>query len=399
MFLLSNTLSRGSFASRRAITLALKATYSSAPKPTFYHKDLQITEVSSRKTYPPKEKLVFGHTFTDHMLEAKWTRENGWETPRIVPYHDLQISPASSSLHYALQCFEGAKAFIGTDGKPRVFRLDKNMERMNRSVTAIGLEGFDGKEAEKCIEELIRLEKNAIPSGMGYSLYLRPTVISTEPTLGVRASNSALFYVICCPCGPYFPTGFKAVKLYADTDHVRAWPGGTGGFKLGSNYAPGMYPQFLANQKGYQQILWLFGKDNHVSEAGTMNAFVFWVNEQGVLELLTPELDGTILPGVTRDSILSIARKWGEFQVTEGKITMDQIVNAVREGRLREMFGAGTACVISPIKAVGYMGSEIQVPLDPNDPNVESGPLAKRLYNEIMGIQYGEIPHEWSRIL
>lgn len=204
-----------------------------------------------------------------------------------------------------------------------------------------------------------------------------------------------MFYTICSPCGPYFPTGFKAVRLYADTKYVRAWPGGTGGYKLGSNYASTMKPQNEAGKLNYQQILWLLGKDHQLSEAGTMNAFVFWVNEKGVLELLTPELDGTILPGITRDSILQIAEGWGEFQVTQGKITMDQIVLASREGRLREVFGAGTACIISPVKEIGYMGANVPVPLDPNDPTAESGPLAKRLYNEIMAIQYGEIPNNW----
>ncbi|OMJ07670.1 Branched-chain-amino-acid aminotransferase, partial [Smittium culicis] len=188
--------------------------------------------------------------------------------------------------------------------------------------------------------------------------------------------------------------------LYADTEHVRAWPGGTGNKKLGSNYDSGMYPSILAKEKGYQQILWLFGEDHLVTEAGTMNAFIFWVNDNGVLELLTPSLDdGTILPGITRDSILQIARKWGEFQVTEGSITMKQVLKASREGRIREFFGAGTACVISPVKEIGYNGMDIQIPLDINDPTSESGPLAKRIYNEIMNIQYGNVEHEWSTVI
>ncbi|PVZ98410.1 hypothetical protein BB558_005583 [Smittium angustum] len=391
------------FLLRSPLTSSLKnsryfsaAAYNAGNKDSFYHKDLSIEKVATPKSYPPKDQLLFGHTFTDHMLEAKWTRENGWEKPKIVPFHNLSLHPASSVFHYALECFEGAKAYRGKDGKVRMFRFDANMRRMNNSTASISLPTFDVEEAVKCVTELVKLESNAIPEGFGYSMYLRPTVIATEPTLGVRESNSALFYTICCPCGPYFPTGFKAVRLFADTEHVRAWPGGTGNSKLGSNYDGGMYPTKLANQKGYQQILWLFGEEHKITEAGTMNAFVYWTNEEGVLELLTPKLDGTILPGVTRDSILGICRKWGEFKVTEGSINMKQLIKASKEGRLHELFGAGTACVISPVKEVGYLGTNIPIPLDPNDPTAESGPLARRIYEEIMAIQYGDIPHEWT---
>ncbi|OMJ12853.1 Branched-chain-amino-acid aminotransferase [Smittium culicis] len=374
--------------------------YSSANKSTFYHKDLQITKSTKKLELQPKEKLKFGHGFTDHMLEAKWTREGGWEAPKIVPFHDLTLHPASSVLHYALECFEGSKAYKGEDGKIRLFRIKDNMKRMNSSTKHIALPEFDIDEAAKCIEELVRIDSRFVPEGFGYSMYLRPTMIATEPALGVNESNSALFYTIANPAGPYFPTGFKAVRLYADTEHVRAWPGGTGNKKLGSNYDGGMYPSILAKEKGYQQILWLFGEDHLVTEAGTMNAFIFWVNDNGVLELLTPSLDdGTILPGITRDSILQITRKWGEFQVTEGSITMKQVLKASREGRIREFFGAGTACVISPVKEIGYNGMDIQIPLDINDPTSESGPLAKRIYNEIMNIQYGNVEHEWSTVV
>ncbi|PVZ99482.1 hypothetical protein BB558_004457 [Smittium angustum] len=371
-FILRNPCTSSLKNSRYFCVAAFNASY----KDSFYHKDLSITKVDTPKSYPPKDQLLFGHNFTDHMLEAKWTKENGWEKPKIVPFHNLTIHPASGVLHYAIECFEGAKAYKGKDGKT-----------------------FDVEEAVKCITDLVKLESNAIPEGFGYSLYLRPTVIATEPKLSIRENSSALFYTICSPCGPYFPTGFKAVRLFADTEHVRAWPGGTGDNKLGSNYDGGMYLTKLANQKGYQQILWLFGEEHNITEAGSMNAFIYWTNEEGVLELITPRLDGTILPGVTRDSILSMCRKWGEFQVTEGSITMKQLAKASKEGRLHEVFGAGTGCIISPVKEIGYLGSNIPVPLDPNDPTSESGPLSRRIYEELMAIQYGDIPHEWTTIL
>ncbi|OLY83153.1 Branched-chain-amino-acid aminotransferase [Smittium mucronatum] len=380
-------------------SLSLSASYSTGKKDTFYFKDLEVTHSTTQKALVPKEQLKFGHGFTDHMLEVEWTRTGGWGTPRIVPFHNLSLSPAASVLHYSLECFEGSKAYRGDDGKIRLFRLEDNMKRMNASSSYLALPEFDTKEAAKCIQELVRIDNRFVPEGLGYSLYLRPTMIATEDALGVSESNSALFYTIANPTGPYFPTGFKAVKLYADTEHVRAWPGGTGNKKLGANYCGGTTPTLLAKEKGYSQILWLFGPQHNITEAGTMNAFIFWINEQGVLELLTPKLDGTILPGITRDSILKMARKWGEFQVTEGSINMEQVLQASREGRIKEFFGAGTACVISPVKEIGYAGNDIHIPLDINDPSSETGPLAKRIYNEIMNIQYGNTPSEWTTVV
>ncbi|PVV03639.1 hypothetical protein BB560_001868 [Smittium megazygosporum] len=365
-------------------------------KDTFYFKDLTITEAVNKASLPPKESLSFGATFSNHMLEVKWSAATGWGAPKIVPIHPFELHPGAKVLHYASECFEGAKAYKGPDGKPRVFRLDKNMQRLKNSVCALGLPDFDENEARKCIEELVKLEQDFIPEGNGYSLYLRPTVIGSEANVNTTASSEAIFYVVCCPCGPYFSSKFEAVRLYADTKHVRAWPGGTGGSKLGSNYAGGVVPTKLANQKGYQQILWLIGDDHQVSEAGTMNIFILWVNEQGELELITPELDGTILPGITRDSIITIAKGWGEFKVTEGRITMDQILKAEKENRLREVFGAGTACVVCPVKQIGFMDSVIDIPLEPGS---EFGPVTQRIFDEVTSIQYGKKQHIWSTAL
>lgn len=349
---------------------------------------------SPRPKFADKNALVFGKEFTDHMLEIEWDQKVGWKAPKISQYHNLSLSPASSSLHYALQCFEGMKAYIDDAGKVRLFRPLENAQRLNNSATRLRLPNFDEKAFLKCLNEFVKVDKEWIPKGKGYSLYLRPTLISTQNTLGVGPASSALLFVIASPVGPYYPSGFKPVRLLADEVNVRAWPGGTGSFKLGANYAGGIQPQTEAAAKGFSQILWLLG--DQVTEVGTMNMFVLWKNKNGKQELITPPLDGTILPGITRDSILSLCRKWGEFEVSEKKFTITDMMEASKEGRLLEAFGAGTAAIVSPIESITYKGSEIKVPVKPE---LGSGPLAKRILDTILSIQYGEGSNEWSVVV
>ncbi|KAJ2888856.1 branched-chain-amino-acid transaminase bat2 [Coemansia asiatica] len=362
--------------------------------------NLQKTLTTTPKPLLPKEELVFGHSFSDHMLTVNWTASAGWGKPEIKPYGPLSLDPSCSVFHYAFECFEGLKAYRDQSGNIRLFRPDKNMERMNQSAARLYLPQFDGKEVIECIKELLRTDARWVPEGKGYSLYLRPTLISTENTLGVHRANKAMLYVITSPCGPYFKTGFKAIGLYCDESNVRAWPGGVGNRKLGANYAPSVGPQVAAEKKGYQQVLWTIGEDHELMEVGTMNMFVYWRNELGELELITPPLDdGTILPGVTRDSILELTRAWGEFKVTEGKVNMKQIVKASNEGRLLEVFGAGTACVVTPVKRIHFKGSDYNIPLDPANPESQAGPITDRIYKTLFGIQYGEVPSKWSVVV
>ena len=237
-------------------------------------------------------------------------------------------------------------------------------------------------------------------TGDGYSLYVRPTAVSTHPFLGVGPSASCKMYTICSPAGPYYPEGFNAVSLFADKRHVRAWPGGTGGNKVGGNYGSTIQPQIESNEKGYSQVLWLFGDDDSITEVGTMNMFTLLKTRDGETELVTaPLTDGTILPGVTRQSILDLAREWGEFKVSERKLTMPEVVEAVEEGRLLECFGSGTAVIVSPIKLISYDGVDYSIPLDPSDPESQAGPMAARFYKAITDIQYGRQEHEWSVLL
>jgi branched-chain amino acid aminotransferase len=245
----------------------------------------------------------------------------------------------------------------------------------------------------ECLKSLLKLESKWIPEENGFSLYIRPTLIGTQNSLGVGPSNKALLFVIMSPVGPYYPEGWKPIKLLADDRYVRAWPGGTGNSKLGGNYAPCILPQIEANKKGYTQVLWLFGPERDVTEVGTMNFFLYWTNKQGEKELVTPPLDGTILPGVTRDSILQLARKWNEFKVSERKITIFDILDGVKENRVIEAFGSGTAAVVSPIKLISYHAVDYSIPIDTE---LGIGKLTKRFADTILGIQYGKIPSEWS---
>ncbi|KAF1319704.1 Branched-chain amino acid aminotransferase, partial [Globisporangium splendens] len=361
-------------------------------------KNLEIQRIKTPKTKLPKEQLTFGTTFTDHMLEIDWEQGKGWQNPVIRPYGPIAMDPASSALHYALQCFEGMKAYVGPKGEIRLFRPDMNMKRLNSSMKRLLLPQFDNDELTNCLKELIKLDKDWVPEGDGYSLYIRPTGISTHPYIGVGASLKAKIFIILSPVGPYYPEGFNPVKLFANDTYVRAWPGGTGGFKLGANYAPGIMPQAAAGQKGYSQNLWIFGPDHDVTEVGTMNLFIHWINEQGEKELITPPLTrGDILPGITRDSILTLAREWGEFKVTEGNVNMKQVQKAVHEDRVLEIFGSGTAAVVSPVSTINYLGEDLNIPLDGKDG--KAGKLAERVWKELSDIQYGRVEHPWSVIV
>jgi len=364
---------------------------------------LRVVQTAERKPRKPKEQLSFGKDFTDHMLEIEWTETDGWHAPTITPFHSLQLSPAASSLHYALQCFEGMKAYKDAQGRIRLFRPEMNMKRMNNSMQRLTMPSFDGDELIKLLGELLKLEECWIPEGDGYSVYIRPSAISTTNVLGLAKVQSVLLYAILCPAGGYFANGFKGVKLLADTENIRAWPGGVGHAKLGANYGPTVLPGVRGfEEKGAAQVLWLFGEDHLCTEAGTSN--VFFVIENAAtrrLELITPPLSrGDILPGVTRDSILTLASgsdsrfQYDDVHCVERDISMSEILQASKEGRLKEGFGAGTAAVVTPISAIFYKDEEIVFPTGEG-----AGPISTRLFNDIMDIQYGRIEHEWSHIV
>ncbi|KXS11918.1 branched-chain amino acid aminotransferase II [Gonapodya prolifera JEL478] len=367
--------------------------------PNIDSRKLTVELTQTPRTMPPLKDLVFGRLFSDHMLQIEWTAGKGWAAPKVMPYQKLKLEPSAVVFHYAIECFEGLKAYKDADGTIRLFRPEMNMKRLHKSAQRISLPAFDREELLECIKKLVRTDERWIPDKKGYSLYIRPTLIGTQESLGVGPSNRALLFVIMSPVGPYYASGFSATSIRATYEYTRAAPGGTGDAKLGVNYAPGIKPQVEAAKEGYQQNLWLYGKDHQVTEVGTSNFFAFWINEDGERELVTPDLDGTILHGVTRDSVLNLARSWNEFKVTERYLTMAELVKAAGEGRLLECFATGTAAIVSPIKTIGYKGEDIPVPLDPADPSSQAGPLARRFFDEIMAIQYGEKEHEWSVVV
>ncbi|KAM4748013.1 branched-chain-amino-acid aminotransferase, cytosolic isoform 2-T2 [Rhinophrynus dorsalis] len=359
---------------------------------SFKASDIVINLTSTPKEKPDPFNLVFGAEFTDHMLWIEWSMEKGWQRPVIKPLQNIPMHPSCSALHYALQLFEGTKAYRGEDGKVRLFRPKLNMERMLRSALRMTLPAFDKDELLQCILKLIEVDKDWVPQSTEASVYIRPTFISMEPSLGVKQPSKALLYVILSPVGPYFTSGiFNPISLWADPKYVRAWVGGTGDSKIGGNYGSSLLAQYEAKDAGCQQVLWLYGEDHQITEIGTMNLFLFWTNENGELELATPPLDGLILPGITRLSILELARKWGEFKVSERYLTMKDLVTALNENRVKEMFGAGTACVVCPVSKVLYKKKELYIPTMDNGPKI-----ASRCLKELLDIQYGRVPSDWT---
>ena len=331
------------------------------------------------------------------MLSIEWTASSGWLAPRITPYQNLSLDPATCVFHYAFECFEGMKAYKNNEGAVRLFRPEKNAARLNNSAVRIALPSVEAKPFVELIAKFAEMEQRFIPAQRGFSLYLRPTLIGTQRTLGVGPPGSALLYVIASPVGPYYPTGFKAVSLEATSYAVRAWPGGVGDKKLGANYAPCIVPQLQAAKNGFHQNLWLFGEEEYVTEVGTMNFFAAIKDkETGKPELWTAPLDGTILDGVTRDSVLDLARerlvKEG-WVVKEKQFTMSELAEAADDGRLLEAFGTGTAAVVSPVRRIGWRGRTVECGLKEGE---EAGEVAKRMKAWIEGIQYGDEEHEWS---
>jgi branched-chain amino acid aminotransferase len=359
---------------------------------TFRSDDLHITLTDSPATKPDNDKLKFGHHTSDHMLEIDWSEQHGWGRPVIRPTEAFRIHPAAKVLHYAVELFEGMKGYRCVDNKIRLFRPMENLSRMLLSTQRSGLPDFDRVELLKCMKKLISVDQEWVPYSEKCAYYIRPTFIGTEPTLGVAVGNQAKLFVIAGPVGPYFPTGLKPISLLADPQYVRAWPGGVGMYKMGCNYAPSLAVQKAALKNfNCQQVLWLFGEDHQMTEVGTMNLFVYWVNEKGETELLTPPLEsGLILPGITRKSLLELSREWLEFKVTEKPITMKRFIKALSEGRIKEVFGSGTACVVCPVNKIMFKGQELSIPGTDNPKS-----LAQRFFKDINDIHYYRKAHNW----
>ncbi|CCM04140.1 uncharacterized protein FIBRA_06302 [Fibroporia radiculosa] len=373
---------------------------------------VKVTLTDAPKVIPPLESLKFGQVMTDHMIVATFHPQTGWSIPEIKPYGPICLDPASSCFHYSTSVFEGMKAYMGADGKTRLFRPELNMARIKRSVDRVALPAFNTGALITLIRRLVTIEERWIPKLSGYSLYIRPTVIGTRPgklvfltSLGVTASDQAMLYVICSPAGPYFRSGMRPTSLLAVGENVRAWPGGTGCYKLSLNYGSTMKPLKDAERQGYNQVLWLLGEQ--VTEAGAMNFFVVVKRDDDGWDVITPALDGTILPGVTRDSCLALMAAHPSRtilpQIPDGvclhpqerTITMSDLVQWDTEGRLLEAFSVGTAAIVTAVGRIGYNGKDIRIPDYEGGP----GPVAKALYERILEIQDGRVKWEgWSTI-
>jgi len=339
-----------------------------------------------RKKPDDRDNLTFGDIFTDHMLVIDYKAGTGWHNARITPYGNFQIDPAAMGIHYAQEIFEGLKAYRGKGDEIFLFRPEENIRRFNASASRLCMPNVDDKVFMDGMQKLILLDRDWIPKNKGTSLYVRPAMFATEPHLGVRPAKEYVFFVILSPVGAYYREGLNPVKIYVEDTYVRAAVGGLGEAKTGGNYAASLLASEEAKKKGFTQVLWLDAAERkYVDEVGTMNMF-FIIND----EIITAPLTGSVLRGITRDSVIRLTKDWG-LRVSERKISIDEILDAAKNGTLREAFGTGTAAVISPVGQITYRGQDYIVA------GGKMGEISQRLYDELIGIQYGlkEDTHGW----
>lgn len=352
---------------------------------------MQVIQRKQLKQKPEKgTSLGFGRYFTDYMFTMKYNRENGWHDAKIEPNEPVRFDLATTIFHYAQGIFEGMKAFIQPDGSIGVFRPDENWARMNRSAARMCIPQFPAEIVEEGLEELLKLEKDWIPQEAGTALYIRPTIVATRVMLGVHASTEYLFFIILSPVGSYYAHGLEPTRLLVEDFYVRSAIGGTGEAKCLGNYAASMKAGEEAEAKGFDQVLWLDAKEKkYVEEVGSMNMF-FVIGD----EVVTPELVGSILPGITRKSCLQVLREKG-YRVSERRISIDEVIAASENGMLKEAFGTGTAAVISPVGLIQYKGKDYTIN------GGKMGKITKMLYDTITGIQYGTAPdcYGWRKII
>jgi branched-chain amino acid aminotransferase len=348
--------------------------------------ELTITRSENLKSKPDNASLGFGTLFTDHMLNMDYSLDGGWHAARIEPYGSIEMDPATMFLHYGQGVFEGLKAYRTDSGQIQLFRPQENIKRLNRSCRRLCIPEVDEDFALESLKQLIALEKDWVPGASETSLYIRPTIIAMDPFLGVRASHNYRYFIILSPVGAYYPEGFNPVKILVTSELVRAVRGGVGEAKTPGNYAASLLAGEQAHEAGYTQVLWLDGvEQKYLEEVGSMNIFFVIDNE-----IITPELNGSILPGITRKSVIELAKHWNE-KVSERKVSIDELIDAHAAGRLKEVFGSGTAAVISPVGQIKYGDQVITI----NDN--QTGPVAQKYYNAITDIQYGkaEDPLGW----
>ena len=347
--------------------------------------DIKITLAETRKPLPDPDTLVFGKTFTDHMFLMNYDAGQGWHDPRIVPYGPLSLEPSCMVFHYAQELFEGMKAYRTPEGKVQLFRPMENALRFNSSCERMCVPAIDPDFFVDAVKALVKVDQAWVPNKKGASLYIRPFVFATDPSLGVHASHSYLFVIILCPVGSYYAEGINPVKIYVEDADVRAVRGGTGYTKCGGNYAASLRAGERAEEKGYSQVLWLDGVERkYIEEVGAMNV-PFKIDGK----VVTPALTGSVLPGITRKSCLELPRDWG-VSVEERLISAQELFDAAESGKLEEAWGSGTAAVVSPIGELA-MGDKV---VTVNGGQI--GRLTQRLYDTLTGIQWGTEPDPYG---
>ena len=349
--------------------------------------DIKITKTTSPKAKPQKgEKLGFGKIFTDHMFMMNYTEGKGWHDARIVPYGNISLDPSAMVFHYGQEMFEGLKAYRGADDKIYLFRPDMNAKRANASNERLCIPEIPEEMFVEAVKAVVDVDRDWVPSEEGTSLYIRPFVIATDEFLGVAPSKTYLFIVILSPSGAYYESGLAPVGIWIEDDYVRAVKGGMGFAKTGGNYAASLIAQVKAHDSGYSQVLWLDGVERkYIEEVGAMNIF-FKIGGK----VVTPMLNGSILPGITRNSIIHVCKSWG-YEVEERRISVDELVAAAKDGTLEEVWGTGTAAVVSPVGKLRYVDDVMTI----GDGGI--GELTQKLYDELTGIQWGkrEDPYGW----
>ncbi|HLS23606.1 MAG TPA: branched-chain amino acid aminotransferase [Pseudogracilibacillus sp.] len=347
---------------------------------------IKVELTTEPKEKPKDDELVFGTVFTDHMFVMDYVEGKGWFDPRIVPYQSITLDPASMIFHYGQTVFEGLKAYRTDDGSIQLFRPQSNFKRLNESNERMVIPPIDEEFCLKALKKLIEVEQDWVPKAEGTSLYIRPFIISTDAYLGVAPSKTYKFMIILSPVGAYYEEGIDPVKIAVENEYVRAVLGGTGEAKTAGNYAASLKAQEIVEAQGFSQVLWLDGVEKkYIEEVGSMNVF-FKIDG----EIVTPALTGSILHGITRDSVIKMLKHW-DLPVVERRISMEELAEAHEEGRLEEAFGTGTAAVISPIGELFWNDKTYVI----NEG--KTGEIAKRLYDTLTGIQYGKIedPFNW----
>ncbi len=349
--------------------------------------DIKITKAAVLKEKPDSSTLGFGKIFTDHMFMMDWKKEKGWYNARIVPFENLSLHPASTVLHYGSEIFEGLKAYRTKEGKVQMFRPIENIRRMNRSAERLCLPQIPEDLAMEVLETFVSLEQEWTPSTEGTSLYLRPFMFGNDESLGVHAVHNATYVIIASPVGSYYAEGINPVRIMIEDEDVRAVRGGTGYAKCGGNYAASNRAGVRAAHQGFSQVLWLDGVERkYIEEVGAMNV-MFKIDGK----IVTPMLSGSILPGITRMSCIEVLKEKG-FEVEERLLSIDELAEAMANGKLEEAWGCGTAAVVSPIGELCYKG--VKYPVN----NGEIGEVTQMLYDTLTGIQWGKFPDTFGWI-